>query len=89
MRERMGALENQAEATWTSHHVTLVNEMKSVASDALENQRKSFFPVKQFQNFKSSKGNVTSILKNISMVFDTTCQKTNNKSKSNKLRVTK
>ena len=39
MRERMGAFENQAEQTWTSHQVTLLNDMKSVASDALENQR--------------------------------------------------
>ena len=41
MRERVGALENQAEQTWTSHQVTLLNEMTSVPSDALENQRRS------------------------------------------------
>ena len=27
--------------TWTSHQVTLLNEMNSVAGDALENQRRS------------------------------------------------
>ena len=62
--------------------------MKSVASDALENQRRSFSN-EAISELQSSKEKVTSILKNISMVFDTTCQKTNNKSKSNKLRVTK
>ena len=29
MREIMGVFENQAEQTWTSHQVTLLNEMKS------------------------------------------------------------
>ena len=38
MWERMGALENQAAPTWTSHHVTQLNEMNGVASDVLENQ---------------------------------------------------
>ena len=33
MRGKMGALEHQAEQTWTSHQVTLV-EMNSVAGDA-------------------------------------------------------
>ena len=37
----MGALENQAEQTWTSHQVTLLNEMNCVASDELENKRRS------------------------------------------------
>ena len=37
----MGALENQAEQTWTSHQATLLNEMNDVAGDALENQRRS------------------------------------------------
>ena len=36
-----GALENQAEQTWTSHQVTLLNEKNSVVGDALENQRRS------------------------------------------------
>ena len=31
MRERMGALENQAAPTWTSHQVTQLNEMIGVA----------------------------------------------------------
>ena len=35
------ALENQAEHTWTSRQVTLMSEMKSVASNALEIQRRS------------------------------------------------
>ena len=37
----MGALENQAEQTWTSHQVTLLNEMNCVASDALEKKRRN------------------------------------------------
>ena len=41
MRERMGALENQEEQTWTEHQVTLLNDMKSVAGDAMENQIRS------------------------------------------------
>ena len=40
-RERMGALENQADQTWTSHQVTSLNEMNSVATDALESHRRS------------------------------------------------
>ena len=41
LRRRMGALENQTEQTWTSHRLVSWHEMNSVASDALENQRKS------------------------------------------------
>ena len=41
--------------------------------------------MKQRQNFKSIKGKVANICKNISKVFDATCQKFNNKSKSNRL----
>ena len=40
---RMGALENRAEQTWTSHHVIPWNEMKSVAGDALGNQKRNLF----------------------------------------------
>ena len=40
MLAKMGALEHQAEQTWTSHHVALLNEMKIVAGDALDNQRR-------------------------------------------------
>ena len=36
MRTRVGA-----QQTWTSRQVVFVNEMKSVASDALENRRRS------------------------------------------------
>ena len=39
MLEIIGALENQAEQLWTSHQVTSLNEMQSVAGDALGNQR--------------------------------------------------
>ena len=42
MLERTGALENQAEQSWTFHEVTSMNEMNGVASDALAHQRKSF-----------------------------------------------
>ena len=37
MRERMSALANQLEQTWTYHPVMLSDEMNSVAGDALEN----------------------------------------------------
>ena len=37
IRERMGALEKQAEKTWTCDRVALVSEMSGVAGDALEN----------------------------------------------------
>ena len=37
----MSALENQAEQTSTSHQVMSLNEIKSVASDAQKNQRRS------------------------------------------------
>ena len=40
--ERMGALENEAEQTWTYHQATLLNEMDSVASSALEKPQKKF-----------------------------------------------
>ena len=41
MRETMGALDNQAEQNWISHQVSLRDKTKSVAGDALENQRRS------------------------------------------------
>ena len=41
MRERMGVLENEAKQNLRSHQATLLNEMDSVADDALENQRRS------------------------------------------------
>ena len=42
VRERMGGLKNQAQPAWTSHQFTLLNEMNSVAGDALEIRRISF-----------------------------------------------
>ena len=41
LRERMDALDNQAEQTWTSHQVTLLDEMDGVAGDALESHGRS------------------------------------------------
>ena len=41
------------------------------------------------QHFNGIKGRVTSICKNITRVFDATCQKFNKKCKSNRLRVDK
>ena len=41
MWERKNALEKQAEQTVTSHQVTKLNEMSSVAGDAMENWRRS------------------------------------------------
>ena len=40
MREIMGALENEAEQTWTSHQVALLKKMSSVVRDPLENREK-------------------------------------------------
>ena len=37
----MGALENQAERTWTCHQEMLLDEMNGAAGDALDNQRRS------------------------------------------------
>ena len=45
--------------------------------------------VKQQQNLKGTRGTVTNMCKNISRVFDATCEKFNNTSKSNRLRVGK
>ena len=42
VRESMGALENEAEQTWTCHQVMFLNEMNSVASVSLENPEKKF-----------------------------------------------
>ena len=42
MRDGLGALENQAERTCTSHQVTFLNERNGDAGDAVENQRRSF-----------------------------------------------
>ena len=39
MRERMVALENQAEQAWTSHHITLLNGLNILPGDALQNHR--------------------------------------------------
>ena len=38
MLARMGALEQRAQQSWTSHQITLLDEMNSVAGDALEIQ---------------------------------------------------
>ena len=42
MRERLGALANQSEQTWTYHPVMLSDEMNSVAGDALEKPEMKF-----------------------------------------------
>ena len=41
LREIMDALENQAEQTWTSHQVAILDEMDGVAGDALESHGRS------------------------------------------------
>ena len=41
LRERMDALETQAEQTWMSHQVTLLDEMNGVAGDAPESHGRS------------------------------------------------
>ena len=41
MRDRMGAPGNPAEQAWTSHQVTLLNEMNGVAGGVLEHKRRS------------------------------------------------
>ena len=40
MLETMGALENEAEHTWTSHQIMSLHEMNSVTGGALDNQRR-------------------------------------------------
>ena len=42
MREIIGALESQAEQTWSSHQATSLNEMNGVAGDALEKPETKF-----------------------------------------------
>ena len=59
---------------WTSHQDTLLDEMTSVAGDALENQRRSLL------------NDATTECKNVSRKFGATCQKFNKKSNSNRLR---
>ena len=59
VRENMCALENQAEQTWTSHQMILLNEMTSVAGDVLE-KPEEVCSLKQRQNFKGIKGKVMS-----------------------------
>ena len=68
---------NQAEQTWTYHRVTLLDEMNSVACDALWKTRQEVCSVKQRQNFKSINGKVTIICKSISKAFDATCHNFN------------
>ena len=75
MRKRMGALENQAEQTWTSHQITLLSEMNSVASNALENKRRSLLSEATAELQKHER--------------QSHCQKFNKESKSNKLRMEK
>ena len=77
MRERMGALENQAEQTWTSHRVTLLNKINSVAGDALDNQIRSLL------------NEATAELQKASKAKSRTCHKFNKKSKVNRLRAEK
>ena len=83
--ERMGALENQADQTWTSHQVTFLDDMNSVA--ATHWTTREVCSMKQRQNFKGIKGQVTSIGKNIRRMFGATRKMFNKKSKSNRLRV--
>ena len=53
LRYRMGALEQRAEQSWTSHQVMLLDEMNSVAGDALEwKSREEACSVEQIQNFR-------------------------------------
>ena len=61
--------------TWTSHQVVLLDEMNSVAGDALENQRRSLLSEATAEIERHQRGKVTSICKKISRVFDATCQK--------------
>ena len=41
MRETLSTLESEAKHSWTSHQATLLNDMSSVAGDALKNQKRS------------------------------------------------
>ena len=42
MRDTMGALEQRAQQTWTSHQVILFAESNSVAGDALEIREETY-----------------------------------------------
>ena len=75
MWERMGAIENQAEQKWTSHQVTLLNEMKCRKRTHWKTERRILLSVSQRQNFGGIEGKVARICKNISRVSGATCQK--------------
>ena len=83
MRAGMGALENQAEQTWTSHEVRLLSGM--IVSQATRwKTREEVCSLKQRGNFKGILGKVTNICKTVSREFGATCQKFKKKFKSNR-----
>ena len=75
----LGALEDQAERFWKSRQVSFLNEQVTHRNTKVE-----VCSVKQWKNFKGNEGRITNICKNISSVFDATCQKFTSKSKSNR-----
>ena len=90
MREVRRAPKKQVEKTWKSHQGTLLNEMNIVASDALENPRRSLLneATTELQRHHRQKKSRASA-RNSSKQSGATCQKFNKKSKSNRLRVEK
>ena len=71
----------------TFHHATLLDEMNSVAGDALETERKSCS--EEVLKFKDIKGRIKNIFEITSKTFNTICQKLKMKFKASKLRVEK
>ena len=72
--ERKCGQEDQAEQTWTSHQDMSLDERNSVASDALENQRRSLLNEATAEHQMRK---IMCICNNITRVFNATCQKFN------------
>ena len=79
---RMGALEQRAAQSWTSHQVNLLDEMNGVAGHALEFQKRLLLSDANAEQVKD-------IFKNTSKTFNTICQKSSMKLKVGKFRVEK
>ena len=74
------ALENEAEQTWTSHHVVLLVEMTSVADDTLENHGRSLLSEETTELRRRNRQGNEHLQGYISRVLGAKCQKLNKKS---------
>ena len=70
MLARMSALTQRAEQFWTCHQVSPLDEMNSVAGNALENQTGSLLNEATADLQRGIKGKMTVVCNNISRVFD-------------------